>query len=47
MAICALRDFNARHGGKEPLAIKWSTFKSFSVQLAVDYPTFAIVIYQH
>ncbi len=37
MASCALNDLNAWRGGEEPP----------DVQLAVDYPAYAMVICQH
>ncbi len=37
MASRALKDFIARHGGKEPPYTKQSALKSFNARQAVDY----------
>ncbi len=45
MASRALKDFNARRGGKEWLPLR-SALKSFNARLAVDYPAYSMVICQ-
>ncbi len=43
MASCALKYLNVRRGGEEPPDAQRS-LKSFNLQLAVDYPAYAMVI---
>ncbi len=45
MASPALKDFNARCGGKEPPDMKRG-IKSFNARLAIDYPAYSMVICQ-